>query len=352
MDQLLKQLREKKYGLSVCQTFAGAAIHADDLRTTASSKEVMGHQAREIANFTKDNHLKLNASKLEVVRVSRHRKDPERLEIASAEIQTTLAAKCLGVWWQYNLSASRAVHENVSKARKAFFALGNIGAFHGSLNPLSSRSIFETCIVPILLYGCETWLLDSSTIKVLESFQCEIGRRILRLPKHHSKTVVRLGLQWPSVSTCILIRKLSFLATLLSSTDDKISSRIFTSLAIVNVYNIGLVQQCRMLEAEASTNVLAQCLENPTDAPAIVKSMKQEILKSDFEALLSSAATHPSAKYVAEVAKTTSWCRLWDLALDRGVQGTRGLQTLLKTLSRRIYRSRLMHPYVTIRSVE
>ena len=34
------------------------------------------------------------------------------------------------------------------------------------------------------------------------------------------------------------------------------------------------------------------------------------------------AATHTSAKYVATVAETTSWCRLWDLALDCGVQGT------------------------------
>ena len=117
-------------------------------------------------------------------------------------------------------------------------------------------------------YGSETWLLDSSIIKVLESFQCEIGRRIIRLPKHHSKTVVRLGLQWPSVSTRILIRKLTFLAKLLSSTDDKISGRIFTSLAIVDVYNVGIVQQCRMLEADVSTNVLALCLQNP---PSIVK---------------------------------------------------------------------------------
>ena len=93
-----------------------------------------------------------------------------------------------------------------------------------------------------------------------------------------------------------------------------------------------------MLEAEVSTNVLAQCLKNQTDAPAIEKSMKQEILKSDFEALLSSTATHHSTRYVAKVAKTTSWCRLWDSALDRDVQGTRGLQTLLKTLSQRIYR--------------
>ena len=104
------------------------------------------------------------------------------------------------------------------------------------------------------------------------------------------------------------------------------------------MYNIRLVQQCRMLESEVSTNILAKCLNNPTDSPTIVKSMRQEILMSDFEALLSSTSTHHPAKYIADVAKTTSWCRLWDAALDRGVWGTRGLQTLVKTLSRKIYR--------------
>ena len=63
--------------------------------------------------------------------------------------------------------------------------------------------------------------------------------------------------------------------------------------------------------------------------PAIVKSMKTDIIKSDFEVLLSSAAIHLSPKYVATVAETTSWCRLWDIALDRGVQRTHGMQSLL-----------------------
>ena len=45
MDQLLKQLKENNYGLSVCQTYAGAAIYADDLRTTAASTDAMTQQA-------------------------------------------------------------------------------------------------------------------------------------------------------------------------------------------------------------------------------------------------------------------------------------------------------------------
>ena len=69
--------------------------------------------------------------------------------------------------------------------------------------------------------------------------------------------------------------------------------------------------------------------------------MRKEIIQSDFDVLLRSAATHPSAKYIASVAEVTSWCRLWDLPLDRGILGTRGLQTLLKVLSHRIYENSL-----------
>ena len=40
---------------------------------------------------------------------------------------------------------------------------------------------------------------------------------------------------------------------------------------------------------------------------------------------------------VAEVAQTTSWRQLWDIALDRGVKGTLGLQRLLRELGRPIF---------------
>ena len=72
MDQLLK---EKKPGLSVCQTYAGAAIHADDLRITAESKDAASQQANVIYNFAKTASLKLNTSKLEIVRIGRQYKD-------------------------------------------------------------------------------------------------------------------------------------------------------------------------------------------------------------------------------------------------------------------------------------
>ena len=66
-----------------------------------------------------------------------------------------------------------------------------------------------------------------------------------------------------------------------------------------------------------STNALAMCLKNPTDAPAIMKSMKILILKHSYHRLPPIPHKVSWAKYVAIVTKATSSCWLWDLALDK-----------------------------------
>ena len=209
-----------------------------------------------------------------------------------------------------------------TKARRALFGLGSTKAFHGDLNPLSSSNIFETCVLPVLLYGYETWLIDSSCIQALEKFQCEIGRRILKLSKYHANDVIRIGIHLPAVATCILLRKLTFSSKLLSNYKDTMSSRIFISLAIEDIYNISVVQQCIMLEATLATNIMDQCLSNPNNVPEIVQTNKKLLLKRDYEQLLSSAMSQPSVYPPAQIAQTVSWRRVWDNALDYGVKGT------------------------------
>ena len=315
----------------------GAAVHADDLRTTATSLNTVCKQDAVINSFVSDSCLKLNSTKCEVLRISPYSHETTVVPIGNSNISTSDAAKCLGVWWNSSLSAKHSVMENISKARRAFVALGRLGAFQGDLNPLSSCSIFETCIIPALLYyGSETWLLDSSSLKALESFQHEIGCRILRVPKFYSKAAVRIGLHWPTVSSRILIRKLSFLSKLLAGSRDTISHRVFTSLAAMeDIFETSIVQQCRMLEANLNTSVLAECLTHPECAPDIVKRSKVNIINSDFKLLLTSAIEKcGSAAPAACIATQTSWRRLWDVALEKGIKGTRIMQMLFKELCR------------------
>ena len=83
------------------------------------------------------------------------------------------------------------------------------------------------------------------------------------------------------------------------------------------------------------TCVLAKCLSDTENAPDVVRSSKESILRSDLNILLSaSSECSSSAAPAALIASHTSWRRLWDAALDKGVKGTRALQTLFKELCR------------------
>ena len=55
----------------------------------------------------------------------------------------------------------------------------------------------------------------------------------------------------------VQLQKLSFLAKLLSSNNDTISTRVFNSLAIDDVYDSSIIQQCRMLESALGTSLHA-----------------------------------------------------------------------------------------------
>lgn len=166
----------------------------------------MQDQAACINTFTSNNSLSLNNSKTEVVCISRCPRPPETVNVLGNIITTKKEAKCLGVWWCQDLSSRRSIEENILKSRRAFFALGAIDVFDGSCNPLTALSLFNTFVMPILFYGCEVWFLNDPLMCLLDKFQAEVGKRILKLPRFHTNISVLLGLKWPSFRLVVLIR--------------------------------------------------------------------------------------------------------------------------------------------------
>ena len=72
--------------------------------------------------------------------------------------------------------------------------------FGGLLNPLSGKAIFEICVLPVLLYGSENWILNTSILSKVEHSQGGIGRRIFKFPRYHSTLSCTILLQWPSMT--------------------------------------------------------------------------------------------------------------------------------------------------------
>ena len=331
LDPILIELSKRSCGPSVCGLYLGAFSHADDLRTLSTNISDCKLQMSLVSEYVSSQGLALNVEKCEASISPSLPVNTTHIQSGDLMFPLTTSAKCLGAWWSPNLSCTKWVEENIKKARCAFFARGS-GVFHGSLNPLSSKSIVEHCVFPCLLFGAESWILNSTLLQKLESFQAELAKRILRLPTHTSNNNARMALQWPSMRARILIIKLCFLLKVVNS-DHSLSARVFRSLAASDVESLLITRQCRFLESTFKSNFTTTVL---TSSETISKhSLKKDIFQLDLSLLFADASTHPSQQYVHAVATSHdgSWPKLWDIALERGVFGTTSMQSILRFLS-------------------
>ena len=113
---------------------------------------------------------------------------------------------------------------------KPFLCWGNLGVFKGRyISCLAKVSLLPAYYQHYSKRGYYT----PAPLPNLKDIQNEIGRRNLQLPKYFSGKTVGLALQWPSMSTRMLICKLAFLCKLVFDfgNKEKISKEIFSSLA-------------------------------------------------------------------------------------------------------------------------
>ena len=99
MDPLLSQLQASGLGLSVNQYYVGGYLHADDIRTLATSEESLKQQVALVNVFADRNFLRLNISKCEIVMFSRDQSTAfPSCEADGSILPAGDVGKCLGYW--------------------------------------------------------------------------------------------------------------------------------------------------------------------------------------------------------------------------------------------------------------
>ena len=129
-----------------------------------------------------------------------------------------------------DLSPKVSIEHNISNARRCFFTMGSKGVFQGIANPLSSKAILDSCVMPTCLSGCENWLLNDVLLSTLEAFQGFVGCRSLHLSRFRSHLIPRIVLDLPSMRARILSAKLGFLSRISTPDNNTLSSLAFRRL--------------------------------------------------------------------------------------------------------------------------
>ena len=109
------------------------------------------------------------------------------------------------------------------------------------------------------------------------------------------------------------------------------------------------MEQCKWLQNELRVDqILQRCLSDPATATNTVKSAKRTLLNQDWKQTINAAKMHSSLRHtVCSDFVASSWCRLWDQALDLGIKGTRLTQCLFHSLCRPTFGDRLCPHCIT-----
>ena len=334
---VMSEMSSRSLGISINGIFLGAFAHADDLRTMASNIEDTTKQATFVASFTRSRGLHLCPEKCALLPPGNNPPTSSLKIDDETSLPLEKSVKCLGVWWDNSTSSHVCVKERIQKARAAFFSNGQLGAFHGLLNPLSSSSIVESCILPVLLYGSENWVLNRSLIEALESFQAELGRCVLKLPKFSSNTVPLLVLNWPTMCARVLCNKLSFLLRVCNGESTSLSTQVLRSIAVSDVTSMSIVKQCHFLDSILDTQFTNEVLNNPELS---LRDLKKRILEADRLRIVENSENHPSLSYILHIAKKNQWLKFWDVALEYGYDGSKSSMAILKSLCLTVFSDR------------
>jgi hypothetical protein len=140
----------------------------------------------------------------------------DRLTVVNIQIDQVRSFSYLGTIVNGNNTLEEEIRERIVKRNKAFYA--NRALFKSKLVSRKSKlKLYWSVIRPVVVYGCETWVLKESIIQRLSMFERKILRKIFGPTKEDNgnwriKTNIELDelIKHPNIINYVKAQRLSW----------------------------------------------------------------------------------------------------------------------------------------------
>jgi len=179
-------------------------MYADDMSLTCPSAAELAQFLRAMDDVCTACGLTINAAKTEIMSVDRVPTDNRRRPIRAHDplpeivlrggpVKEVTQFKYLGSILSSDCSCAADVVARTSKAAAAFAGLRHVWQAPARKLPLSSKALlYRTCILPVLLYGCESWAVTTTQLQRLRATHNSCLRQIMgvRLSDRHNMRTI------------------------------------------------------------------------------------------------------------------------------------------------------------------
>ena len=189
LDLALRKVDWSSAGLRVNGQRLTHTMFADDCLLFAPNKKTLRRMMAEFSDACSEVGLTINPKKSEYLN---NQNDHTALKFRGSQLHPRSEVKYLGVTLSVDGDWSNEMKRRISSGWAGFNAYRSI--LKAKSFPMSmKRKIFNSVILPRLLYGCESWAVSKSSMNQLRVVQRKMERAMLNvhLQDRLSSTVIR-----------------------------------------------------------------------------------------------------------------------------------------------------------------
>ena len=297
IDPLLRELENSNLGCCVAGVPTNPVGYADDMATCSISKPLLDQSLALVSNFSNKWRYEYNAKKSAIMVYGETKTEFKKghkyrmFSICKQRVKETESYDHVGVKNCLFDDYMPRTEERVSKGRRAFHAITNVGIKKNGVSMKVCSTLFWSIIAPIVTYGCEIWVNKSDEVEILRKFQRMVGRRCQRFHPKSPNHSAYIPLGWLSLDRYIQGKKMMFLRSILVLDDDAICKRILIR---------------RSLEFAQNTTVASL---NRNNSP-IFEIMKTSMEMGMFDICMN--MIHRAHFYTKAQWKKLVWKAVWD----------------------------------------